>query len=109
MALVPADRVIAARHGWLSPLPPEGASAIVYRNTSHAAEMAAAQGVRAGDLMRAGIVDRIVDERPDAADEPAAFCLRLGRTLADELYQLMPLPPGERARRRHQRYRRPGL
>jgi acyl-CoA carboxylase subunit beta len=82
LALVPADRVIAARHGWLSPLPPEGASAIVYRNTSHAAEMAAAQGVRAGDLMRAGIVDRIVDERPDAADEPAAFCLRLGRTLA---------------------------
>ena len=29
--------------------------------------------------MRAGIVDRIVDERPDAADEPAAFCLRWAR------------------------------
>ena len=109
LALVPADRVIAARHGWLSPLPPEGASAIVHRNTSHAAEMAAEQGVRAGDLMRAGIVDRIVDERPDAADEPAAFCRRLGAALADELYQLMPVPPGERARRRHQRYRRLGL
>jgi acetyl-CoA carboxylase carboxyl transferase subunit beta len=109
LALVPADRVIAARHGWLSPLPPEGASAIVYRNTSHAAEMAAEQGVRAGDLMRAGIVDRFVDERPDAADEPDAFCLRLGAALADELYQLMPLPPGERARRRYQRYRRLGL
>ena len=44
LALVPADRVIAARHGWLSPLPPEGASAIVYRNTGHAAEMAADAG-----------------------------------------------------------------
>ena len=54
-------------------------------------------------------MDRIVDERPDAADEPAAFCLRLGAALADELYQLMPVPPGERARRRHQRYRRLGL
>jgi acetyl-CoA carboxylase carboxyl transferase subunit beta len=109
LALVPADRVIAARHGWLSPLPPEGASAIVYRTTSHAAQMATEQGVRAGDLQRAGIVDRIVEEHPDAADEPAAFCLRLGAALADELYQLMSVPAGERARRRYQRYRRLGL
>ncbi|MEJ7757439.1 MAG: carboxyl transferase domain-containing protein [Nocardioidaceae bacterium] len=28
LALLPADRVVAAQHGWLSPLPPEGASAI---------------------------------------------------------------------------------
>ncbi len=109
LALVPADRVIAARHGWLSPLPPEGASAIVHRDTSHAAEMAAEQGVRSVDLLAAGIVDRIVDERPDAADEPTAFCRRLGAVLADELYQLMPVPPAERGRRRHQRYRRLGL
>ena len=31
LAMVPADRVLAALHGWLAPLPPEGASAIVYR------------------------------------------------------------------------------
>ena len=36
-----------------------------------AGEMAAAQGVRATDLWRAGIVDRVVPERPDAADEPS--------------------------------------
>src|SRR6478735_8019878 len=29
LALLPADRTIAAQHSWLSPLPPEGASAIV--------------------------------------------------------------------------------
>jgi acetyl-CoA carboxylase carboxyl transferase beta subunit len=109
LALVPADRVIAARHAWLSPLPPEGASAIVHRDTAHAAEMAAAQGVRSGDLQRAGIVDRIVEEVPDAADEPVDFCRRLGRALADELYQLMPVPPTERLRRRHRRYRDLGL
>ncbi|MDT5113738.1 MAG: acyl-CoA carboxylase subunit beta, partial [Mycobacterium sp.] len=32
LAMVPADRVLAALHGWLAPLPPEGASAIVYRD-----------------------------------------------------------------------------
>src|SRR3954469_3239231 len=81
LALVPADRVLAAANGWLGPLPPEGASAIVHRDIDHAGEMAQAQGVRATDLWRAGIVDRVVPERPDAADEPVEFCLRLGRGL----------------------------
>ena len=40
LALLPADRVIAAQHAWLSPLPPEGASAIVHRDLDHAPEMA---------------------------------------------------------------------
>ena len=57
LAMVPADRVLAALHGWLAPLPPEGASAIVYRDTDHAAELAAAQGIRSADLLRHGIVD----------------------------------------------------
>ena len=70
LALLPADRVVAAQHAWLSPLPPEGASAIVHRDLDHAAEMARAQQVRAIDLHRRGVVDRIVTEKPDAADEP---------------------------------------
>ncbi len=39
LAMVPADRVLAALHGWLAPLPPEGASAIVFRDTDHAARI----------------------------------------------------------------------
>jgi hypothetical protein len=77
LALLPADRVLCAEHAWLSPLPPEGASAIVHRTTERAAEMAAAQGVRSRDLLRDGIVDVIVPEEPDAADEPAGFCAAL--------------------------------
>ena len=78
LAMVPADRVLAAQHGWLAPLPPEGASAIVFRDTDHAPELAAAQGVRSADLLRNGIVDVIVPEHPDAADEPIEFS-RAGR------------------------------
>jgi acyl-CoA carboxylase subunit beta len=89
LALLPADRVIAAQHGWLSPLPPEGASAIVHRDLDHAPDMARAQGVRSLDLLRAGIVDRIVVERPDAADEPEEFCARLAEVLRYELAALM--------------------
>ncbi|SDF27751.1 acetyl-CoA carboxylase carboxyl transferase subunit beta [Blastococcus aurantiacus] len=108
LALVPADRVLAAANGWLGPLPPEGASAIVHRDTGHAGEMAQAQGVRATDLHRAGIVDRVVPERPDAADEPTEFCLRLGRVLGEELAGLLGRDDTERFRTRLHRYRHLG-
>src|SRR5690348_3063143 len=74
LALMPADRIIAAENAWLSPLPPEGASAIVHRDTEHAAEMARSQKVRSIDLLESGVVDRIIPEEIDAADEPEAFC-----------------------------------
>src|ERR671920_943844 len=106
LALVPADRVLAAQHGWLSPLPPEGASAIVHRDTEHAAQMAAEQGVRSRDLLVDGMVDRIVPEHPDAADEPEAFCRRLGQTLQHELVRLLQAPAVERKAARLARYRR---
>nr|WP_246232720.1 acetyl-CoA carboxylase carboxyltransferase subunit alpha/beta [Nakamurella aerolata] len=120
LALLPADRVIAARHAWLSPLPPEGASAIVHADTAHAPEMAAAQRVSATDLRRSGVVDRIVAERGDAghasgasdasdagdaADEPAAFSRRMGATLAQEMASLSSMPAAQRLARRAGRYR----
>ena len=103
LALLPADRIIAAQHAWLSPLPPEGASAIVHRDTEHAPEMARAQQVRAIDLHRRGIVDVIVPESPDAADEPEEFCRRVGHHLAAELARLIADGPGDLVRRT-QRY-----
>ena len=109
LAMVPADRVLAALHGWLAPLPPEGASAIVYRNVDHAPELAAAQGIRSADLLRNGIVDTIVPEHSDAADTPADFTARLSATIADELHRLRSVPDDERLAARLRRYRRIGL
>jgi acyl-CoA carboxylase subunit beta len=109
LAMVPADRVLAALHGWLAPLPPEGASAIVFRDTAHAAELAAAQGIRSADLLKSGIVDAIVPEHPDAADEPVEFSQRLSRAIAAEVHALRAIPTAERIAARLQRYRRIGL
>ena len=104
LAFLPADRVIAAQHAWLSPLPPEGASAIVHRDTEHAPEMARSQHVRAQDLLARGVVDRIVAEHPDAADEPEDFCHRLGDVLRFELAQLTRLDPEALRRSRARRF-----
>ncbi|WP_127784498.1 carboxyl transferase domain-containing protein [Rhodococcus sp. X156] len=109
LALLPADRVVAAQHGWLSPLPPEGASAIVHRTAEKAPQMAAEQGVRSADLAAAGIVDRIVVEHPDAAEESEAFCTRMGATLSQELAAVLGAGTEERLAARWKRYRTLGL
>lgn len=109
LALLPADRVLAATHGWLAPLPPEGASAIVFRDIDHTAELAAAQRISAADLLEDGVVDRIVPEYPDAADEPVDFARRMVAAIARELAALRALPEPELLAARHARYRRLGL
>ncbi|MFE3199664.1 carboxyl transferase domain-containing protein [Embleya sp. NPDC059237] len=109
LALLPADRVVCAQHGWLSPLPPEGASAILYRTTDRAAEIADRQGVRAADLQRNAIVDRVVPEHPDAATEPVAFVHRVAEALREELDTLRTMDTSTRLARRRSRYRSLGL
>lgn len=108
LALVPADRVLAAQHGWLSPLPPEGASAILHRDTAHAAQMAEQQGVRSTDLFDHGLVDRIIAEQPDAANEPEAFSRRMGAAIHAELWNLTGEDPADRLAERARRFDRIG-
>jgi acyl-CoA carboxylase subunit beta len=79
LALLPADRVLAAAHAWLAPLAPEGASAIVYRDTAHAPELARAQGIRGADLAAAGVVDQVIAED---GNWPAALAAALRAELA---------------------------
>ncbi|MEV6392570.1 carboxyl transferase domain-containing protein [Nocardia xishanensis] len=109
LALLPADRVLAATNAWLAPLPPEGASAIVFRDTEHAPELAETQRISAPALLADGIVDRIVQENPDAADEPVDFARRMVAAIGAELARLRALPPHDLERARRQRYRRLGL
>ena len=109
IALLPADYTIASQHGWLAPLPPEGASAIIHRDLTHAMEMAEAQGVSSEALLANGIVDHVVPELPDAADEPAAFCARLAASLEQTLAHLGNTQISQLLEARYDRYRRLGL
>jgi acyl-CoA carboxylase subunit beta len=105
LALLPADRTIAAQHAWLSPLPPEGASAIVHRTTDFAASMAEAQGVNVAALHANGVVDHIVDEDGDASRDGKSFCQRLAKAVEYELAALVPVPVDELLAERSRKYR----
>jgi acetyl-CoA carboxylase carboxyl transferase beta subunit/acetyl-CoA carboxylase carboxyl transferase alpha subunit len=105
LALLPGDRVVSAEHASLSAIAPEGASAILYRTTDRAPELAATQGIASSDLLRFGIVDRIVDERPSADQERDAFLSRLGDVVEEELRGLLNQDPLARLDARERRYR----
>ncbi|MYS80754.1 carboxyl transferase domain-containing protein [Embleya scabrispora] len=85
LALLPADRVLAAQNAWVAPLPPEGASAIVHGHPLYAADMSRAQRVGAEHLLASGTVDRIIPESPDACDAPHTFMANLRVVVEAEL------------------------
>jgi acetyl-CoA carboxylase carboxyl transferase beta subunit len=119
LALFPADRVVCAEHAWLSPIAPEGASAILWRSTGHAAELAQALGLASGELQRAGVVDRVVAEPPEPAEPleaPEAAPGRvaggadwigsLAQAAVEELTVLVGVDEAVRLAARAERYRR---
>lgn len=92
LALLPGRARIAAENAWLSPLPPEGASAILHGHTGRAAEMARRQRIGAYDLLADGIVQQIVPEPVPAHQDPAGFCRRMASVTATRLRQQLAAP-----------------
>ncbi|MFI0433292.1 MAG: carboxyl transferase domain-containing protein [Candidatus Nanopelagicales bacterium] len=84
LAMLPGDVVIAAADAWVTPLPPEGASAILYRTVDRAPELARGQQISAVGLARRGVVDVLV-EAPGA--DPSAFLAAAANAAAAALRQ----------------------
>lgn len=83
LALLSAQTVIATERSWLSPLPLEGASAILFGTPDRAADMARRQRVGAMDLAADGIVHHVIAEHQ--SDEPKALCNAVAAEVAARL------------------------
>jgi len=103
LALLPADRTVAAADAWLAPLAPEGASAIVFREPGHAAELARGQGIRAADLAAAGVVDEVIT---GATSQSGALTAALASAVHRALADLTTEDAASRLAGRTRRYRR---
>ncbi len=104
VALLPADRVVACEHAWLSPIAPEGASEILHRTTERAEELAGAQAIASTDLRRLGIVDAVVPDRPEPGEEGQAFAERVAATAVTLLRDILAQDPSQRIAARSTRW-----
>jgi acyl-CoA carboxylase subunit beta len=81
LALAVGDRLLIQQHATFSVIAPEGAAAILHRDTDRAAEVAALLRLRSTDLAELGIADEVVPE-PDG-DAVAAAQAAVVRALDD--------------------------
>lgn len=85
LAMMSADRVVAAENSWLSPLPLAGASTILHGHPDCAPTLALAQRVGAAHLRADGIVDIVVAEPRPAHEQPGAFCADIAAAVVHAL------------------------
>jgi acetyl-CoA carboxylase alpha subunit len=107
------DRVLIQQFAIFSVIPPEGCSAILWRDANRKVEAAAALKLTAPDLLKAGIVDEIVAEPVGGAHQDPAQAARLvDEALARALAEVAAMPAPARLEHRYRRLRqmgRPGV
>ena len=102
IALAAADRVLMLEHSVYSVISPEGCASILWRDAAQAPEAAEALKLTAEDLLRMGLVDRVVAEPLGGAHRmPPATILSVGAAVGAALDELMGLSSaGLKAQRR---------
>jgi acetyl-CoA carboxylase carboxyl transferase subunit alpha len=98
VALAAANRVLMFEHAIYSVISPEGCASILWRadgtTTNQAALAAEAMKVTAQDLLRLGVIDRIVPEPVGGAHRaPEAASAALKVVIGEELAKLSKEPP----------------
>jgi acetyl-CoA carboxylase carboxyl transferase subunit alpha len=105
LAIAAANRVLILEHAIYSVASPEAASRIVFREADQAAAMAGAMKITAEDLIRLGVVDRIIAEPPGGAHaDPDAAIGAVGDVLEEELRALDGLSPEALRAQRAERF-----
>jgi len=92
IALAAGNTVLMLEHAIYSVIPPEGCSAILWRDGEHAQEAAEALRLTAQDLLRLGVVDLIVPEPSGGAHRsPKQAVEQLGAAIDGALGPLLGL------------------
>jgi acetyl-CoA carboxylase carboxyl transferase subunit alpha len=103
VALAAANRVLMCEHAVYSVISPEGCASILWRSAAQAPEAAEAMRVTAADLLRLGVIHRIVYEpRGGAHRDPPEMVKRLALALRAELDGLAAMTPEELRREREE-------
>ncbi|MGB7404245.1 MAG: acetyl-CoA carboxylase carboxyltransferase subunit alpha [Pacificimonas sp.] len=105
LALAAANRVLMLEHGFYAVISPEGCASILWRAADKAADAATAMKISAQDLIKLGLIDRVVEEPLGGAHRaPDEMLSRLGEVLAEELNSMMNMSPDDLRRTRREKF-----
>ncbi len=94
IAIATANRVLMLEHAIYSVISPEGAASILWRDASRAQDAATGMKITAQDLLRFGVIDRIVSEPAGGAHRaPAEAIAKAGHAMSSALADLSNLTP----------------
>jgi len=105
IAIATANRILMLENAIYSVISPEGAASILWRDTSKAQEAATGMKITAEDMMRFGVIDRIVPEPAGGAHrDPAAAIAATGESIASALDELAGLDRETVRRQRREKF-----
>jgi acetyl-CoA carboxylase carboxyl transferase subunit alpha len=107
LAIAVGDEVLMLENAVYSVISPESCSSILWRDWDHKQEAASVLKLTAEDMLRLGIVDRMVPEPPGGAHNSHQLTADILRpVLRSCLQDLEKLSPDELLRRRHEKLRK---
>ncbi|MGO4736140.1 acetyl-CoA carboxylase carboxyltransferase subunit alpha [Bosea sp. 2KB_26] len=105
IAIAAASRVMMMEHAIYSVISPEGAASILWRDTARAQDAATGMKITAQDLLRFGIIDRIVSEPTGGAHrDPEMAISRAGDAIAAALSDLAGLTAEQIVTQREEKF-----
>ncbi len=105
IAIAAASRVMMLEHAIYSVISPEGAASILWRDTARAQDAATGMKITAQDLLKFGIIDRIVSEPTGGAHrDHGAVIARAGDALSSALSELGGLSTDDIVDRRAEKF-----
>lgn len=104
------DRVLMMENTWYSVISPEGCAAILYRDAAKAPQAAEAMKVTPPDLLKMGVIDRIITEPVGGAHhDPDAAADIVKKAILKELSQLEHINSSELVKRRIEKFGKMGV
>jgi len=105
VALASAERVLMFEHAVYSVISPEGCASILWRTAEKAPQAAEAMKMTAQDLLKLGVIDRIVPEPVGGAHRaPQVAAEALGQAIGEELDALSGKSADELRHAREERF-----
>ena len=102
------DRVAMLQHSWYSVISPEGCAAILWKEANEVTNTTAAEALNltAGDNLKHGLVDAVIEE-PDggAHRDPEAAASTLQAWILDQLSELSRIQSDTLVRHRFEKFR----